>query len=996
MKKISIRLFLIFVLTVTSVLFIMLFVGLVSDVTKTYNYIDYSNALKKSYQHWNKAQQAQKDFLISYKSDPVFFQTEQSKFLKRQEIFISRSRVTLDSLLLNKISRNLELNDDLQLYADNLEQINDVFFQISHNLFLRGSEKTGIIGNCFSFYNSASSSTTDPQILRLLNNMNNSFLAYLHSPNFDFYQEYLDYFTYLNSYVSQQQVNRDTGVVDTAQFIPVTNNLSSEFISSVNDYKQSFSKLVNIDRKLFLNDQANLMMQWGNINNSFEEIFIVSVNHTVDKVKQRRNRTKTRIFVLVVSFFIFFISINVFLPRILSRRIKELKDFIEPLKTGRIPQRLFEPKYFSEIIEISGTVSLVIKSLKDASAFATEIGSGNFNYDYKPVSDKDELGNALILLRDNLKNAQEEEIKRKEEDRIREWLNTGIAKFSDVLRQSTKDIKDLSTLIIKDLVNYLDANQGGMFIINDERKDKIIELVASYAYSKERKKRKEFLLGEGLIGTCAVEKATIYMTEIPDDYISITSGLGGANPRSLLIVPLKFEQNVLGVIEIASFNKLKKYQIEFVEKIAESIASTISIAKINERTVKLLDNAKIEAEQRSLKEEELRQNLEELQATQERATQREAELNNLIVAINKAAFIIELDIDGNIVSVPERLTETFEMESNDIIGHHISEFDFHDNSVLSELTFWQDLAEGKEKQHQLKFIRADEIFWFKIYIIPFADKYGEVLKFISIILEVTDQVDMQNELLNQTNELQIKEQEILKKVKELQDATELALNEKKAAQELTEKIRASEDVLKKSLKRNNDQLKKNEEFVNMAEYQAEQFKLLFEHSSDSIQVIKDGNFIDCNNSTLHLFGFEKKEEFVGLPPSEVSPENQPDGENSMDKAGKMIEIAIAKGINSFEWVHKKKDGNEFPAKVTLVSFKKDDEILLYALVEDLTLREQLISKDEEFRKNATKNQKRAREFREKLEKLDVLLEQKDAQIYTLKKQIEQLKNKDNK
>ncbi|MBN2664190.1 MAG: PAS domain S-box protein [Bacteroidales bacterium] len=995
MKKISIRLFLILILTITSVFFLIVFIGLVDDVSKTYNYIDYSSSFRKAYLKWTKAQQAQKDFLIHYENDPVFFQTEQSKFLKRQEIILSDAKLTMDSLKALELTEKLELGDDIQLYTENIEQIKDVFFQISHNLFLRGSKKTGIIGNCFSFYQTAISSTNDPQILRYLNSMNNNFLAYLNSPNFDSYEEYLDYFTYLNSYVRQQQIVRDTGVIDTTQFIPVSNNISSEFISSVNDYKQSFSKLVNIDRKLFLNDQANLMMQWSDINNSFEDAFITSVNYIVQDVTSKRVETKKFILYLAVSFFLFFMLINIFLPRILFRRIQELKEFIEPLKTGRIPDFVFEPKYFSELVQMSDTIGLVVKSLKDASVFASEIGNGNFKYNYSPVSDQDELGNALILLRDNLKNAQIEDVKRKEEDKIREWVNTGIAKFSDVLRQSTKDISELASLIIKDLVNYLEANQGGMFIINDEHKDKIIELIASYAYSKERKKRKEFLMGEGLIGTCAVEKATIYMTEIPEDYISITSGLGGANPRSLLIVPLKFEENVLGVIELASFNKLEKHQIVFVEKIAESIASTISIAKINQRTVKLLDSAKIEAEQRSLKEEELRQNLEELQATQERATQRESELNNLLSAINKAAFIIELDVDGNIVSVPERLNKTFEMESNDIIGHHISEFDYNEESRLADLNLWQDLIEGKETQHQLKFVKTNKIFWFKLYIVPFTDKTGEVIKFISIIIEITEQIEMQEELLTQTNELQIKEQEILKKINELQSVSDLALKEKKAAQELSQKIHASEDVLKKSLERNNLQLKKNEELVKRAEYQAEQFKFLFEHSSDSIQVIKNGNFIDCNNATLELFEFESKDEFIGISPSFVSPELQPDGQNSMKKVAEMINIAIEKGFNSFEWVHKKSNGTEFPANVTLVSFTQKDELFLYALIQDLTLRNQLISKDKQYKAEAEKNKHKAREFRTKLEKLDVLLEQKDAEIYILKKQIQELKNMNN-
>jgi transcriptional regulator with GAF, ATPase, and Fis domain len=107
---------------------------------------------------------------------------------------------------------------------------------------------------------------------------------------------------------------------------------------------------------------------------------------------------------------------------------------------------------------------------------------------------------------------------------------------------------------------------------------------SAIAYNREKYLKKSFDLKEGLVGRCAFEKLPVYLKEIPENYINLKSGLGGSEPRFLLLVPLIFNENVLGVIEIASFDEIPKYQIEFVQTLGENIASTISNVAINEQT----------------------------------------------------------------------------------------------------------------------------------------------------------------------------------------------------------------------------------------------------------------------------------------------------------------------------------------------------------------------------------------------------------------------------
>ena len=310
----------------------------------------------------------------------------------------------------------------------------------------------------------------------------------------------------------------------------------------------------------------------------------------------------------------------------LVKPINYIKKILFSMGGGILPDEQIKEGN-DEIGEMSVALNSLVNGLKDISNFSFEIGKGNFNSEFRPLGDKDILGNSLITMRQNLKKAAEEEKKRKKEDSQRSWATQGIAKFSEILRQNNDNIEELSYNIISNLVKYMDTNQGGLFIINDaDENDVFIELTACYAYDRKKFLQKRIDMDVGLVGRCVQESETIYLTDIPNNYINIISGLGNDNPGSLLIVPLILNDEVFGVIEMASFKEIEPYQIEFVGKIGESIASTISTVKINIRTATLLEQSQQQAEEMAAQEEEMRQNMEELKATQEESARREAEL----------------------------------------------------------------------------------------------------------------------------------------------------------------------------------------------------------------------------------------------------------------------------------------------------------------------------------------------------------------------------------
>ncbi|WP_017730469.1 GAF domain-containing protein [Nafulsella turpanensis] len=263
-----------------------------------------------------------------------------------------------------------------------------------------------------------------------------------------------------------------------------------------------------------------------------------------------------------------------------------------------------------EIGLMGNAFTTLMNGLRKTTEFANEIGKGNLDAEFTALSEKDILGNALIAMRNSLQSVAEE-------DRKRNWVTEGTAIFGDILRKNNDDIHVLADNIVSRLVKYLEANQGGMFILTGEEGEQQLELIATYAWERRRIRNKIIGIEEGLAGQVVLEKDYIYLTDVPSDYVNIKSGLGGANPTAILIVPLKINEKVMGVLELASFKKFEQYQIEFIEKIGETIASTLSSVQINQTTRQLLEESRLSAEEKRAAEEELLQNQEELQATQE-------------------------------------------------------------------------------------------------------------------------------------------------------------------------------------------------------------------------------------------------------------------------------------------------------------------------------------------------------------------------------------------
>jgi predicted transcriptional regulator len=380
-------------------------------------------------------------------------------------------------------------------------------------------------------------------------------------------------------------------------------------LTKFEDYEDPTTKMLSADYidQYVVPESAGLIQVLEHLRERQNEITTTSEAHLVSSTKSLLVLT----LILSASLIVIALLFAYLLKRSITIPIHYVRDMIFKMSRGELVEDHHRKFSNDEIGQMVSAMDDLVKGLKATTHFAENIGNGKYDSEFKALSDKDVLGAALLTMRSNL-------VQVAIDDKRRAWTTEGLAKFADILRSRTNNLDELSDKIIASLVKYLDANQGALFLVNDtDPNDTFIEMVACYAYDRKKFLNKRIEIGEGITGQCIQERDTIYLSDVPGNYLKITSGLGEALPRHVLVVPLRLDEQIFGAVELASFQPIEPYHVEFVEKVGQSIASTISSAKTAAHTKHLLEQAQQMTEEMRAQEEEMRQNMEELQATQE-------------------------------------------------------------------------------------------------------------------------------------------------------------------------------------------------------------------------------------------------------------------------------------------------------------------------------------------------------------------------------------------
>ncbi len=469
-------------------------------------------------------------------------------------------------------------------------------------------------------------------------------------------------------------------------------------------------------------------------------------------------------------------------------RLNYVKDRIKDMADGGLPA--IDVKGNDEIGEISSTLNNLVSNLKETSQFAIKIGEGDFASEFRPQSKRDILANSLLVMRDNLIKADKEAEQRKEENSQRNWQAQGLAEFNEVLRNAGDDMQLLSNKVIERLVRYLDANMGGIYILDDSDENDIhLELTAFYAYDRLKYVKQRIEIGENLVGQCFRENETVFMTDIPKGYVHISSGLGEADPTCLVIVPLKVNGETYGIVELASFQVIEKYQVEFIEKIGETIASTIANVKINMNTQRLLEESNQKTERLAQQESEvhkiiesLKTKIENLEDINKRESVRyqklhddfenQAETNQSVIqklnesneklkdelmsnqfVVNNSVGYYELDALGLYSLMNPRMLQIINMPFIELENHDLRSFMTQDDDIKAFNDGMKRLADGLIYSAVSRYAFNGKVFWLNETFTPIRDEYNVLLKICVVAKDFTAEYEKIAELESKISEL---------------------------------------------------------------------------------------------------------------------------------------------------------------------------------------------------------------------------------------------------
>lgn len=534
---------------------------------------------------------SEKDFLLRDTNNSDYFKTGVSEYLISHNKYYKDGIDRLDTLIMNSYLINQHIAPKLIEIKNYLIAYQNNFNKLITLLNTAGFKDWGLEGSLRDAIHAVENSPIHYDKAKMLMLRRNE----------------KDYFLRRDLQYQQQLHNNADIFVSSIKSDSIPEASKQQLIALVNTYLKYFDQEVEIHKTIGMTPDIGLMGQMRDAFHELEPKYAV----IMQQMAQYQQITTDRVTYTLLALILITLAIGGLLTykltRLISSPIKKISDAANQFGKGDL-QVTFDVYSKDEIGQLAQTFRNLVDTTRDLAEVSHKIGEGLFNVEINPRSDKDVLGQSLLRMRNNLQQLDTE-------NKRQIWIKTQIAKMTNI-SQGIRSLQSLLQTVICELCTTLEAGHGLFYLVskvNEAEEDRQLVLMGSYAYVERKNISNKFKFGEGLVGQCALEKKSILLTQVPDDYIRISSGLGEKAPLTVLVLPILHEGEILGVIELAAFKLFNQHERDLLEGITNNLGIIINNVISHQRTEDLLKESQTLTEELQTQQEELRTTNEEME-----------------------------------------------------------------------------------------------------------------------------------------------------------------------------------------------------------------------------------------------------------------------------------------------------------------------------------------------------------------------------------------------